>query len=521
MPRGINLLLLLTALVGGATAQTPPPIDAWERCDGFISSGGNIPGYPAYMTLRDARAACASIPSCRGFTYSGSPDPDTATDVWLKDKWDCNPDGGWGAFKKPPVDAWERCDGFISSGGNIPGYEGAQMTLRDARAACASIPGCRGFTYSGSPDPDTATDVWLKDKWDCNPDGGWGAFKKPPVDAWERCDGFISSGGNIPGYEGAQMTLRDARAACASIPGCRGFTYSGSPDPDTATGVWLKDKWDCNPDGGWGAFKKPEGAGASGCVNRFGNGLDWTAIPYKRLGTDSPWGLVDDCTQQNVSPYGAYLCGVRGPAGDITNCPGDCQAGQCVSGPSGTWERCTGFISAGGNVPGYQGVKLTPNEAQATCASLPSCIGYTYTGSGGADDRTNVWLKEKWDCVQNGGSPPPLYTSVLVKGKRAAPSWGGTCKCGGGRGHWYTGGTTTCFIVILNGSSSDPPRGVMLWAVIREIPGVARASPAAVSAGVVLHGGPRPRSSWTSLRCSPVVPAQLHLLHCTYDHCPA
>ena len=71
--------------------------------------------------------------------------------------------------------------------------------------------------------------------------------------------------------------------------------------------------------------------------------------------------------------------------------------------PAGAWEYWAGCISAGSDIAGYQNVLMTPAAAEQTCQRLPSCLGYTYTGSGDAATPTQVWLKDKWDCGKANG----------------------------------------------------------------------------------------------------------------------
>lgn len=66
------------------------------------------------------------------------------------------------------------------------------------------------------------------------------------------------------------------------------------------------------------------------CMNWFGNGLDWSKIPFGRYG-NTAWGHTPSgCTRSAVSPHGKYHCGRQGLNG-ITSCDGDCHDGKCTA----------------------------------------------------------------------------------------------------------------------------------------------------------------------------------------------
>lgn len=73
---------------------------------------------------------------------------------------------------------------------------------------------------------------------------------------FEQKDGFISSGANIAEDD---MTVEDAKARCAELPACEGFTFAGAPvSGGGKVHVYFKDKWDLWGTG-WTSFKRSAG----------------------------------------------------------------------------------------------------------------------------------------------------------------------------------------------------------------------------------------------------------------------
>mmetsp|Transcript_50470 Transcript_50470/g.129998 ORF Transcript_50470/g.129998 Transcript_50470/m.129998 type:complete len:423 (+) Transcript_50470:78-1346(+) len=88
----------LTRLEDG-TAWTRGTVH-YDRYEGFISRGENI--HEDKMTLADAKAKCAELPSCEGWTFQGALDDvgeDEKVHVYFKDKWDIW-GTGWTSFRK-------------------------------------------------------------------------------------------------------------------------------------------------------------------------------------------------------------------------------------------------------------------------------------------------------------------------------------------------------------------------------------------------------------------------------------
>lgn len=71
-----------------------------------------------------------------------------------------------------------------------------------------------------------------------------------------RHEGFISEGGTMLSEK---MTVEQAKAKCASLPGCRGFTFNG-PETDQPVMIDFKDKFDCKDqkDTGWTSYRCEE-----------------------------------------------------------------------------------------------------------------------------------------------------------------------------------------------------------------------------------------------------------------------
>lgn len=63
--------------------------------------------------------------------------------------------------------------GYISSEGDL--YRG-RMSIAEAKARCAELPGCRGFTFEGA-DGDGVKDIWFKNKWNFFHEGGWVSYR--------------------------------------------------------------------------------------------------------------------------------------------------------------------------------------------------------------------------------------------------------------------------------------------------------------------------------------------------------
>ena len=77
---------------------------------------------------------------------------------------------------------------------------------------------------------------------------------------WNYCPGFISAGGDLPGYGGILMTPLEAQLTCSRDATCYGYTWTGSLAMAVTTTVWAKTKWDCGPQtgaAGWHAYQKP------------------------------------------------------------------------------------------------------------------------------------------------------------------------------------------------------------------------------------------------------------------------
>jgi len=70
----------------------------FEKFGGFISNGENI--HEENLTVKQAEEVCASLPTCKGFTFEGEMESDDAKKkIYFKDKWDLW-GSGWTSYKK-------------------------------------------------------------------------------------------------------------------------------------------------------------------------------------------------------------------------------------------------------------------------------------------------------------------------------------------------------------------------------------------------------------------------------------
>lgn len=67
--------------------------------------------------------------------------------------------------------------GHLAGGNDIAEEE---MTVDDARHRCASLPGCRGFTFEGSPGPEPVT-IYFKSEWDFHEGSPWTSYQFQPA----------------------------------------------------------------------------------------------------------------------------------------------------------------------------------------------------------------------------------------------------------------------------------------------------------------------------------------------------
>lgn len=147
---------------------------------GYISLGDDL--MVKTMTVEEAKAACARLVGCRGFTFKGGL-TDGKVEIHFKSKWNIQGDG-WMSFCYEPIKASTvRHDGYISAGGDI---EKQMMTLEQATARCELLAdkGCKGFTFEGeTPDPEVPVMVYFKSKWDLQ-GTGWTSYRFRPLERY-------------------------------------------------------------------------------------------------------------------------------------------------------------------------------------------------------------------------------------------------------------------------------------------------------------------------------------------------
>lgn len=142
-------------------------------------------------------------------------------------------------------------DGVLPDGGDI---FVATMTVKDAKAVCQQLPGCKGFTFPGTDD-DKPYLICFKNSFQ--------VFKLPPNHApWTsykyeapfvKHDGFLADGGDLLV---AKCTVEEAKCKALELPGCQGFTFHGA-DGDGQFAVHFKSCWHfaTHPQMVWTSYK--------------------------------------------------------------------------------------------------------------------------------------------------------------------------------------------------------------------------------------------------------------------------